>query len=218
MTSWWKKTFLLAANLSGFVGGTYSLLTKRPVPQKSGIRHLKGVHDSIEIITDCYGVPHIYANNEDDLYFAQGYVHAQERLWQMELNRRIGAGRLSEIFGPIVLETDRFCRRLGLHRIAAEQVKGLPDTDRRILEAYSNGINTFIRANSRQIPVEFTLLSIAPEPWKPAHTIQWGRLQGWSLSGNWETELIRARLIAKLGVERAVKLEAGYITGPMRIY
>ncbi len=210
MTSWWKKAFLTAASLSGFVGGTYSLLTRRPVPQKNGTQHLNGVHDSIEIITDRYGVPHIYARNEDDLYFAQGYMHAQERLWQMELNRRIGTGRLSEIFGPMLLETDRFCRRLGLHRIAAEQVKGLPDTDRRILEAYSRGVNAFIRANPRQIPVEFTLLSIAPEPWKPVHTIMWGRLQGWSLSGNWETELIRARLIAKLGVERAVKLEAGY--------
>jgi penicillin amidase len=210
MTSWWKKTFLTAVSLSGFVGGTYSLLARRPVPQKNGTQHLDGLHDSIEIITDHYGVPHIYARNEDDLYFAQGYIHAQERLWQMELNRRIGSGQLSEIFGPILLETDRFCRRLGLHRIAAEQVKGLPDTDRRILEAYSRGVNAFIRNNSHQIPVEFTLLSIIPEPWKPAHTILWGRLQGWSLSGNWETELIRARLIAKLGVERAVKLEAGY--------
>lgn len=210
MTSWWKKTFLTAASLSGFMGGTYSLLARRPVPQKNGTQYLDGVHDSIEIITDRYGVPHIYASNEDDLYFAQGYVHAQERLWQMELNRRIASGRLSEIFGSIALETDRFCRRLGLHRIAEEQAKELPDKDRRILEAYSSGINTFIRTNPRQLPVEFTLLGIKPEPWKPAHTIQWGRLQGWSLSGNWETELIRARLIAKLGVERAVKLEAGY--------
>ncbi|HEY4032567.1 MAG TPA: penicillin acylase family protein [Ktedonobacteraceae bacterium] len=210
MASWWKKTFLTAASLSGFVGGTYSLLTRRPVPQKSGTLHLDGVHEPIEIITDRYGVPHIYANNEDDLYFAQGYMHAQERLWQMELNRRIGSGQLSEIFGPIALETDRFCRRLGLHRIAAEHAKELPDQDRRILEAYSSGVNTFINVNSRQMPVEFTLLGITPEPWKPAHTIQWGRLQGWSLSGNWETELIRARLVAKMGVERAVKLEAGY--------
>src|SRR5690242_5453107 len=105
MTSWWRKTFLTAASLSGFVSGTYSLLARRPVPQKNGTLCLDGVHDSIEIITDHYGVPHIYAHNEDDLYFGQGYVHAQERLWQMELNRRIASGRLSEIFGSIALET-----------------------------------------------------------------------------------------------------------------
>src|SRR5437588_3556000 len=210
MASWWKKTLLTAVNLSGFVGGTYSLLTRRPVPQKSGTVRLNGLHDSVEIITDCYGIPHIYANNEDDLYFAQGYVHAQDRLWQMELNRRIGSGRLSEIFGPVALETDRFCRRLGMHRVAAEHAKELADYDMRTLEAYANGVNAFIKTNAHRMPAEFVILHITPEAWEPAHTIQWGKVQGWSLSGNWETELIRARLIAKLGVERAIKLEAGY--------
>jgi penicillin amidase len=210
MTSWWKKTLLTATNLSGFVGGTYSLLTRRPVPAKHGTVRLCGLHEAVEIITDRYGIPHIYAKHEDDLYFAQGYVHAQDRLWQMELNRRIGAGRLSEIFGPVALDTDRFSRRLGLHRVAAEQAKQLSDHDQRILQAYANGINMFITTNSHKMPAEFVLLHITPEPWEPAHTIQWGKVQGWSLSGNWQTELIRARLIAKLGVERAIKLEAGY--------
>ena len=210
MASWWKKTLLTAANLSGFVGGTYSLLTRRPVPQKNGTVRLSGLHDSVEIITDCYGIPHIYANNEDDLYFAQGYMHAQDRLWQMELNRRIGSGRLSEIFGSVALETDRFCRRLGMHRAAVEQAKELVDHDRRTLEAYANGVNAFIKTNAHRMPAEFVILHITPEAWEPAHTIQWGKVQGWGLSGNWETELIRARLIAKLGVERAIKLEAGY--------
>ncbi len=104
MTSWWKKTLLTAMSVSGFVSGTYSLLTRRSVPRKNGTVHLSGLHEAVEIITDHYGIPHIYANNEDDLYFALGYVHAQDRLWQMELNRRIVAGRLSEIFGPIVLD------------------------------------------------------------------------------------------------------------------
>ena len=210
MTSWWKKTLLTAINVSGFVSGTYSLLTQRSVPRKNGTVHLSGLHETVEIITDHYGIPHIYANNEDDLYFAQGYVHAQDRLWQMELNRRIVAGRLSEIFGPIVLEFDRFCRRLGMHRVAAEHAKELPEHDQRILQAYANGVNMFIKSNSHKMPAEFTILHITPEAWEPVHTVMWGKLQGWSLSGNWETELIRARLIAKLGVERAVKLEAGY--------
>src|ERR1700730_2453437 len=112
MTSWWQKTRQTASNLSGLAGGTYSLLTHRSLAQKSGRIHLQGLHEPVEVITDRYGVPHIYAQNEDDLYFVQGYVHAQERLWQMELNRRIAAGRLSEIFGPMTLELDRFCRRV----------------------------------------------------------------------------------------------------------
>src|SRR6266852_4784481 len=208
MASWWQKTIATAAGLAGLAGGAYYLLVRRPLPKKNGTNNLRGLHEAIEIITDRYGLPHIYADNEDDLYFAQGYVHAQDRLWQMELNRRIGAGRLSEIFGPIALETDRFCRRLGLHRVAAEHAKRLPDYDRRILEAYANGVNAFIKTNLHHMPVELVLSHITPEVWKPADTIQWGILRGWNLSGNWETELIRARLIAKLGVERAVKLEA----------
>src|SRR5579859_2425933 len=120
MASWWKKTLLAVAGLAGVSGGAYYLVTRRPVPKKKGKVNFTGLHETVEIITDRYGVPHIYAQNEDDLYFAQGYIHAQERLWQMELNRRIGSGRLSEVFGQIALETDRFARRLGMHRAAAE--------------------------------------------------------------------------------------------------
>src|SRR5689334_725328 len=210
MTSWWKKTFLTAASLSGFVGGTYSLLRRRPVPQKNGTQRLNGVHDSIEIITDRYGVPHIYAENEDDLYFSQGYIHAQERLWQMELNRRISSGRLCEIFGSLTLEVDRFSRRLGMHRSAAQDVNSLPPHEARVLDAYARGVNSFIGQNMNKLPVEFTILGFQPEPWQTAHTLQWGKMMGWNLGGNWETEIVRALLVAKLGPEQAAKLEAGY--------
>ncbi len=210
MASWWQKTLLTAANLSGLAGGTYLLLTRQPTPQKNGTLHLRDLHEPVNIFTDSAGVPHIYAHNEDDLYFAQGYLHAQERLWQMELNRRLGAGRLSELFGTVALETDRFCRRLGMHRAAAAEVERLSEHDRRVLEAYANGVNAFIEHNGRKLPVEFTLLGLKPEPWRPVDSIQWAKVQGWNLSGNWETEIIRARLVTKLGPERAAKLESGY--------
>src|SRR5581483_11645728 len=122
MASWWQKTLLTVAGLAGLAGGAYYLFTRLPLPRKNGTLHLRGLHEPVEIITDRYGLPHIYAETEDDLYFAQGFVHAQDRLWQMDLNRRIGSGRLSEIFGPIALETDRFCRRLGLHRAAEAEI------------------------------------------------------------------------------------------------
>ncbi|GHO95651.1 peptidase S45 [Reticulibacter mediterranei] len=210
MASWWQKTLLSAANLAGFAAGSYSLLTRRPVSQKNGTLHIRGLHEPVEIITDSYGVPHIYAQNEDDLFFAQGYLHAQDRLWQMDFNRRLGAGRLSELFGPIALETDRFCRRLGLHRSAAAELPRLSEHNLRMLNAYSSGVNTFIEQNANKLSVEFTLLAYKPEPWQPADSIQWAKMMGWNLSGNWETEIIRARLVAKLGPERAARLEAGY--------
>jgi penicillin amidase len=210
MASWWKKTQVTAASVTGLAAGTYNLLTRKPLPQSSGTLHLQGLHEPIKIITDRYGIPHIYAYNEDDLYFAQGYIHAQERLWQMEMNRRLGSGRLAEIFGSVALETDRFCRRLGLHRAADAAVEQLSAHNRRILEAYINGVNTFIQINPHKLPVEFALLRIAPEPWRIRDPLQWGKIQGWTLSGNWETELIRARLVAKLGPEKAARLESGY--------
>ncbi|HCP74526.1 MAG TPA: penicillin acylase family protein, partial [Ktedonobacter sp.] len=104
MTSRWQRTLAIAASVAGvagLAGGAYYLFIQRPLPKKKGNLHLKGLHEPVEIIFDRYGVPHIYARNEDDLFFAQGYVHAQDRLWQMEFNRRIGSGRLAEIFGDI---------------------------------------------------------------------------------------------------------------------
>src|SRR5947209_1889585 len=140
MASWWQKTLATAAGLAGLAGGAYYVFMRRPLPKRKGQLSFHGLHEPVEIITDRYGVPHIYAQNEDDLYFAQGYVHAQERLWQMELNRRIGSGRLAEIFGEIALEIDRFSRRLGLHRAAAAEVSHLPEHPKRILDAYARGV------------------------------------------------------------------------------
>ncbi|TMF44383.1 MAG: penicillin acylase family protein, partial [Chloroflexi bacterium] len=210
MASWWQKTVATAAGVAGLAGGAYYMLMRRPLPRQRGDVHLQGLHEPVEVITDRYGVPHIYAQNEDDLFYAQGYVHAQERLWQMELNRRISAGRLSEIFGEIAIEADRFARRLGMHRASAAAVEQLPAHSRRILEAYTRGVNTFIEQHRRNLPLEFTILRIKPAPWQTAHSIQWSKMMAWNLGGNWETEVIRARIVARLGAERAARLEAGY--------
>lgn len=210
MVSWWQKTIAAAAGAAGLAGGAYYFLMRRPVPTYKGEVRLTGLHEAVEVITDRYGVPHIYAQNEDDLYFGQGYVHAQERLWQMELNRRISSGRLCEIFGEVALEADRFARRLGMHRDAAAALATLPTHSLRILEAYARGVNTLIEERRHNLPVEFTLLRFKPEPWQMTDTIQWSKMMGWNLGGNWETEIIRARLVAKLGPERAAQLETGY--------
>ncbi len=213
MASRWQKMAFTAAGVAGIAGaayGAYYAFTHRPLPKTKGKLRLQGLHEPVEILTDKYGAPHIYAHNEDDLYFAQGYMHAQERLWQMEVNRRVGSGRLAEIFGPIAIETDRFCRRLGMHRASVEEEKRLPARSRRVLEAYAQGVNTFLENNAHRLPVEFTLLSFKPTPWSPVDTIQWSKMMGWNLGGNWETELIRARIVSKIGPERAAQLESGY--------
>src|SRR5215467_9404157 len=214
MASWWQKTLAAtAASLAGLAAATFYVFMRRPLPKKKGTLHLQGLHEAVEIITDCYGVPHIYAENEEDLYFAQGYTHAQERLWQMELNRRVGSGRLSEIFGEIALETDRFCRRLGMYRAAAAEVERLAGYSRRVLNAYNAyaaGVNAFIEHNRRNLPIEFTLLRFKPGPWEIRDSIQWAKMMAWNLGGNWESEIVRANLVARLGAEGAAKLEAGY--------
>jgi penicillin amidase len=210
MASWWQKTAVAAAGLAGLTGGAYYMLMRRPLPKRKGKVRLEGLHENVEVITDRYGVPHIYAQNEDDLFFAQGYVHVQERLWQMELNRRIGCGRLAEIFGEAALEADRFTRRLGLHRAASAAVAQLPEHSKRILEAYAAGINAYIERHTNNLPIEFTLLRFKPGPWRIEDSIQWSKMMAWNLGGNWETEVIRARIVAKVGAERAAKLEAGY--------
>src|SRR5437899_2913421 len=213
MASWWQTTLVGVAGLAGLAGGVYYLLMRRPLPKIKGELSLQGLHELVEVITDRYGVPHIYAQNEDDLFFAQGYVHAYERLWQMELNRRISSGRLSEIFGELALETDRFARRLGMHRAADNAARQLPGHSKRILDAYAQGVNAYIERNQNKLPVEFTFLRFKPEPWRIEDSIQWSKMMGWNLGGNWETEVIRARIVAKLGAERAARLEAGYDPG-----
>jgi penicillin amidase len=208
MASWWQKTLLAAASLAGLAGGAYYLLLRRPLPSTRGVRRLSGLHEEVEIITDRYGVPHIYAHNEDDLFFAQGYIHAQQRLWQMDFNRRLGSGRLSELVGEATLDLDRFCRRLGLHRAAAADAARLTEHNRRILEAYAAGVNACLA--QQPLPLECTLLRYRPEPWRPVDSLLWARMMAWNLSGNWESEVIRARLVARVGAERAARLEAGY--------
>jgi penicillin amidase len=213
MASWRRKTLVAAATLmgiAGLAGGAYYLFLRRPLPKRKGNLSFQELHEPVEIITDRYGVPHIYAENEDDLYFAQGYVHAQERLWQMELNRRIGSGRLAEIFGPVAIEADRMGRRIGMHRSAQEEAQRIPEHSRRILEAYARGVNAYIERHKYNLPIEFTLLRFKPAPWQIADSILWSKMIGWNLCGNWETEVVRARIVAMLGAQRAVKLEAGY--------
>lgn len=185
-------------------------LYRRPLPQVAGVLRLPGLKSPVEVLRDQWGVPHIYAQNLDDLYFAQGYVHAQERLWQMELNRRLVQGRLAELFGPIALDTDRLIRTLGFARSAIQDWEALDTEGRHILEVYAQGVNAFLTQNANRLPLEFTLLGFKPQPWRALDSVAWAKYMGWSLSCNWDSELLRAAFIGKLGEDKAAELEPEY--------
>jgi penicillin G amidase len=181
-------------------------LIRRPLPQRAGTATVDGLVAPVEVIRDRWGVPHIYATNETDLFFAQGYVHAQDRLFQMDTSRRVGAGRLAEVVGPPGLASDRAARFFGWHRAAEAQVAGMLADSRTaaIAHAYAAGVNAFI--GEGRLPLEFSLLAYEPEPWRPSDSAAWGAVLAWGLSVNWETELLRARLVEMLGAERAADL------------
>jgi len=190
-------------------------VARRRRPTLQGRLKLHGLRAPVEVLRDDWGVPHIYASNDHDVLFAQGYVHAQDRLWQLDFNRRLVAGRLAEVLGPLALPLDRWMRILTIRRVAEREALLLGSTARAYLEAYAAGINAFI--GQGRLPIEFTLLRYRPEPWSLADTLSWVKLIAWSLSVNWETELLRAHLIARLGAERVAELEPAYAEAWPRI-
>lgn len=194
--------------LAGLAGAGYYWLLKRPLPQTAGQLSLSGLQEGVEVLRDPWGVPHIYAQNETDLFFAQGFVHAQDRLWQMEFQRRLVAGRLSEIFGKQTLQVDRWLRILSMRRVAEQGAELLKPEVSAAIEAYAAGVNARIALG--RLPVEFTILRHQPQPWTVVDTLSWLKMMSWVLSVNWESELLRARLIDRLGPELAAELEPDY--------
>src|SRR5579862_1324680 len=134
-----------------------------------------GVGRPVEIGRDQWGMPHVFAESDADLYFGFGYAMAQDRLFQLDWLRRTGAGRLAEILGQDALELDLVARTVGLNRIARTLCERLPDETRRLLDAFSKGVNALIDASGDQLPIEFDLLDYRPEPWQPLDCMQIGR-------------------------------------------
>ena len=175
-----------------------TLLSRSRAPQVNGSLPLPGLGSPAEVMRDRWGVPHIYASNRHDLMQAQGFVHAQDRLWQMEFNRRLVAGRLSEVMGAATATVDRWMRTLTLRRVAESEVPLLDAETRGYLDAYAAGVNAFIERG--RLPVEFALLRYRPEPWGAADTLAWTKMMSLMLSVNWEAEIRRAQLAARLGL------------------
>lgn len=158
------------------------------------------------ISIDSDGIPTIEAKSEQDLAFAVGFMHARDRLWQLEMHRRISRGELAEILGPKALDTDKFLRTLGVHRAARAQLDGLPSNVRQLLQAYADGVNSYVRNAMPVRPPEFMILGTHPGTWEPADTVAWGIMMAYDLSGNWNNELLRLQLAAKMPVSRIDEL------------
>ncbi|PYT86209.1 MAG: penicillin acylase family protein, partial [Acidobacteria bacterium] len=154
-----------------FAGGVAWWLVYRPLPQLDGSISLPGLQKEVAVDRDRWGVPHIRAASVEDLAEAQGYVMAQDRLWQMDLLRRVARGQLSEILGERTLLIDKDFRTLGFGRAADREATTLEPEAGKILAAYARGVNKFIEQHESNLPLEFSLLRYRPQPWKPADTL-----------------------------------------------
>lgn len=168
----------------------------------SGKRSIKSLGDNVVITFDEADIPHIKANSQSDALFALGYLHATERSWQMEMNRRIASGRLSEILGSETVQIDRFIRTLGIKRTAEQQFDKYPVSAKRLLQAYADGVNAGNAQLGWALPVEYFLTGSKPGHWSPTDSVAWMLMMALDLGGNWQKELQRLELSQHLSTQQ----------------
>lgn len=184
-------------------------IARRGLPDYDGKVRLSGISGEVTVYRDAFGIPHIYAQNESDLYIATGYCMAQDRLWQMDLYRRVCEGRLSEIFGEDLVETDLMMRAL---RIPEKSRSVLEKTDEALtgtIESFADGVNQYIEEKGKKLPPEFFVLGYMPEPWQVEHSIDLIGYMAWNLTSSWAEEILLEKIRKKLGNEIAEKLLPG---------
>jgi penicillin G amidase len=215
-----RRTLIVVAAVIGvlvLVAATAAVWSvRRAFPTVDGELTLVGLSAEVEIIRDEWGVPHIYAETPEDLFRAQGYVQAQDRAWHMEMNRRVGAGRMSELFGEDQIGTDRFIRTIGWRRAAEAEWDLISDDARGLFTAHAEGVSSYFAERAPgALGLEFTLLRfIAPgveiEPWDPVDSLTWMKVMAWDLRSNYDNEIERALLSRELPVERVDEVFAHY--------
>lgn len=180
-------------------------LVIKSFPITEGTLSVKGLNNDVQIYRDEFGVPHIVAQNEHDLFFAQGYTHAQDRLWQMDMVRRLAQGRVSEILGDRTVDFDKLFRTIGLSQIAEVIEQSLHPESRQLLTAYAEGINAFMHDNLHRLPIEFDVLNYRPEPWEPKHSIMVARMIAWDLAMATMTDIPLAMLMDRVGLDKGAE-------------
>ena len=191
---------LLVGTLIGY------FLVTRSFPKVSGSIQVKGLTQDAKVYRDKFGVPHVIAQSEYDAFFTVGYTHAQDRLWQMELTRRVGMGRLSEVLGEPALQIDKMFHTLGLWRHTQKLSQALDGGTRKALQAYADGVNQFITTHSGKYPIEFDMLNIEPEPWTVEHSLLVSRLMAWELNYSRWIDLLLAELVQRFGEAKAKEI------------
>ncbi len=194
-------------NLSRFL---FRLLMGRCLPITSGALEVPGVTERVVIRRDRYGIPHIEATNEADAWYALGFCQGQDRTFQLEGLLRVVRGTLSELVGPAGLPVDRLSRRIGFYRTAQEQLDHLDDEVRTMLEAYAQGVSDGARLGCPKPPHEFAFLQTRPTPYSAADALAVLKLMAFSLSSNWDSELVRLKILTEDGPEALTALDPLY--------
>jgi penicillin amidase len=193
----------LLALTAGVVGaGAVAFVFHRAQPDYTGQDKIASLSAPATIYRDAYGIPHIFAATWEDAARALGYTHAGERLFQMEMQRRAGQGRLAELVGTDVVGIDKFTRTLGLYTLAQSSYAAMSPEAQRYFQAYADGVNAWLATHKNTLPPEFLLLHATPEPWQPEDSVVWGKLMALQLSHNYHLELLRAELAQKLPAEQ----------------
>jgi len=197
-------------------GGIGVWTAVRSFPQTSGTIAIAGLDAPVTVIRDDAGIPQIEASTADDLFRAQGFVHAQDSFWEMDFRRHVTAGRLSEMFGESQVPTDTFIRTLGWRSVAEQEVKALDKTSLRYYQDYADGVNAYLASHKGpEISLEYAVLGLqnpgySPEPWTPADSVSWLKAMAWDLRSNLEDEIDRALLSTKLTAAQIAELHPEY--------
>jgi penicillin amidase len=217
----WRRillwTLVSLAVLALVLAGTAVWAVRRSFPQYSGVARLPGLNADVTVYRDNHGIPQVYAHTSDDLYRAEGYVHAQDRFWEMDFRRHVTSGRLAELFGKSQVETDTFLRTLGWRRVAEREWNMLAASSRAALTAYTEGVNAWLADhNGGRASLEYTILGLQNsdhhiEKWDPVDSLAWLKAMAWDLRGNMVEEADRAALLgAGLSREQVEQLYPAY--------
>lgn len=187
--AWMKRTALGLVAVALLAGAGAAVYVQRSFAQLDGSLAVAGLSEAVQVRRDGADVTHIQAQTPQDAWFAMGYVHAQERTWQLEFNRRVMHGQLSEVFGPATVETDKLMRSLDIMGVARRQYAGLPLYAQEALQAYSKGIHAFHQKRPQALPPEFLVLGVQPggaagAVWEPEDSVGWALMMALDLGGN----------------------------------
>ncbi len=213
---------IVLALLAGAVGFYYfksylpNTVAQQSFPQIDGEIHLQGLDGAVDVYRDTMGIPHIYASSVHDMFFAEGFVHAQDRFWQMDAWRHIGSGSLSAMFGKGQVSTDAFLRTLGWEQTAEAEYAGLSPESKAILDSYTSGVNAYLKDHTgTALSLEYAVLGLlSPDykitAWTPVNALTWGKAMAWDLRGNMDTEIERAVLLKTLTPQQIDQLFPPY--------